>query len=147
MTYLLRILLMSAATLFCFGLSPISASTAEKLVLVGGTIVDVSNFGKSESDIKDSIIVIHHGKITAAGPKGKIKIPVSARVLNISGKYVIPGLSDAFATQNNQAHANAYLYMGVTSIIGINLGLRRNGPCGPCGIDRGPAESRKETDR
>jgi hypothetical protein len=128
MTYLLRILLMSAATLFCFGLSPISASTAETLVLAGGTIVDVSNFGKSESDIKDSIIVIHHGKITAAGPRGITKIPAHARVLDISGKYVIPGLNDAFATQNNQAHANAYLYMGVTSIVGLDEPGGRRGP-------------------
>ena len=64
-------LFLTAVLLFCFGQSPISASAAEPLVLAGGTIVDVSNFGRSESDIKDSVIVIQDGKITAAGPRGK----------------------------------------------------------------------------
>ncbi len=120
MRYVLCILFLTAAFRPGFGRSPISASPAEPLVLAGGTIVDVSNFGKSESDVKDSVIIIQHGKITSAGSRGKTKVPLNAKVLDISGKYVIPGLNDAFATQNNQAHANAYLYMGVTSIVGLD---------------------------
>ena len=39
---------------------------------------------------------------------------------------MVPGLFDAFATQNNQAQANAHLYMGVTSIVA--LADARRGP-------------------
>jgi hypothetical protein len=92
----------------------------ELLVLAGGTIIDNSDFGKSESDINDSVVIIRGDEIIAAGSRKDIKIPAGAKVLDISGKYVIPGLNDAFATQNNQAHANAHLYMGVTSIIGLD---------------------------
>ena len=100
----------------------------QPLVLTGGTIIDTTNFGGSEFDIRDSIVVIQGNEITAAGPRGKIKMPDGAKVIDISGKYVIPGLNDAFATQNNQAHANAYLYMGVTSIVGIDDPGGRRGP-------------------
>ncbi len=129
MRYALCILFLVTATFLPgSGLPLISASTDEALVLAGGTIIDVSSFGRSESDIKDSVVVIQHGKITAAGSRRKIKIPGNAKVLNISGKYVIPGLNDAFATQNNQAHANAYLYMGVTSIVGLDEPGGTRGP-------------------
>jgi hypothetical protein len=107
---------------------PASAQADETLVLAGGTIIDVSSFGNGNSDIKDSIIVIRDGKIEAAGSRGKIKIPANAKRLDISGKFVIPGLNDAFATQNNQAHANAFLYMGVTSIVGLDEPGGRRGP-------------------
>lgn len=101
---------------------------AQPLVLTGGTIIDTSNFGRSESDIRESVVVIQGSRITAAGARGEITIPPGAKVLDISGKYVIPGLNDAFAAQNNQAHANAYLYMGVTSIVGIDDPGGRRGP-------------------
>src|SRR5262245_2627150 len=90
------------------------------LVLEGGTIIDVANSGKSQSDIKDSLVVIKDGKIVAAGPRKVVKIPAGARLINIAGKYIVPGLNDAFATQSNQAQANAHLYMGVTAIVGLD---------------------------
>lgn len=98
------------------------------LALAGGTIIDTSDFGKSKLDIRDSIVVIRGNRILAAGRRGKIKIPAAAGILDVSGKYIIPGLNDAFAAQNNQAHANAYLYMGVTSIVGLDDPGGRRGP-------------------
>jgi hypothetical protein len=112
----------------CLEPSANPASDARSLVLIGGTIIDVSNFGKSESDTKNSAVVIQRGKIINAGPKETIRVPAGAKVIEIPGKYVIPGLNDAFATQNNQAHANAYLYMGVTSIVGLDEPGGRRGP-------------------
>ena len=95
------------------------AAAARDLVLTGGTLVDVSSFGDSTADIKDSVIVLRDGRITAAGLRNEVQIPAGAQVIDLSGKYIVPGLSDAFAALNNQAQANAYLYMGVTSIIGV----------------------------
>jgi len=42
---------------------------AATLVLAGGTIVDVSGFGSSQADVKDSVIVLRDGQIVAAGPR------------------------------------------------------------------------------
>ena len=105
-----------------------SGNHGQPLVLVGGTIIDTSDFGRSEADIEDSVVIIRSNKIAAAGSRKSIEIPAGAKVLDISGKYVLPGFNDAFAAQNNQAHANAYLYMGVTSIVGIDDPGGRRGP-------------------
>ena len=94
-------------------------AAASDLVLAGGTLVDVSSFGNSTADIKDSVVVVREGKIAAAGPRSEVKIPAGAPVIDVSGKYIVPGLNDAFTALNNQAQANAYLYMGVTSIVGL----------------------------
>src|SRR5436309_11841631 len=91
---------------------------AAVLVLTGGTIVDVSHSGKTTADIRDSVVVIRDGRIVAAGPRKKTAIPRDARVIPINGAYIVPGLNDVFAGLNSQSQANAYLYMGVTSIVG-----------------------------
>lgn len=101
-----------------------SSADVEILALVGGAVIDVSDFGRSSSDLMQAIILIEGEKITAVGSKDSVKIPKDARVINIEGKYVLPGLIDGFAALDNQSYANAYLYMGVTSIIGI-YGYRR----------------------
>jgi hypothetical protein len=100
----------------------------QTLVLEGGTIIDVSNCGNAQADIKDSIIVIKGGQIIASGPRKAVKIPTGAKIINVAGKFIVPGLNDAFATQNNQAQANAHLYMGVTSIVGLDEPDGRRGP-------------------
>src|SRR5438067_742357 len=91
---------------------------AAVLVLTGGTIVDVSHSGKTTADIRDSVVVIRDGRIIAAGPRKKTAIPRDARVIPVDGAYIVPGLNDVFAGLNSQSQANAYLYMGVTSIVG-----------------------------
>jgi hypothetical protein len=100
----------------------------QTLVLEGGSIIDVSNFGNALHDIRDSIIVIKDGQISAAGPRKEVRIPSGSTVINVAGKYIVPGLNDAFSTQNNQAQANAHLYMGVTSIVGLDEPHGRRGP-------------------
>jgi hypothetical protein len=88
------------------------------LVLTGGTIVDLPAAGEKPVDVRDSVIVIRGGGIVAAGPRAAVPIPEGARVVPIEGAFVVPGLNDVFAGLNSQAQANAYLYMGVTSIVG-----------------------------
>ena len=94
------------------------ATSAAALALVGATIVDVSAGGNSTADIRDGVVVMRGGEIVAAGPRKSIEVPKDARVVHIDGAYVVPGLNDVFAGLNSQAQANAYLYKGVTSIVG-----------------------------
>jgi hypothetical protein len=117
--------------------APSTSVPGQALVLDGGTLVDISDFGNSSSDVKDSVIVIRGGQIVAAGPRSEVEVPAGAEIVKITGKYVVPGLSDAFATLNNQAQANAYLYMGVTSIVG--LGEPPGGRRGPLVLDANPS--------
>jgi hypothetical protein len=112
-------------------------AAAADLVLAGATLIDVSSFGSSTADIKDSVVLVRDGRVAAAGPRNEVKIPAGAQVIDVSGKYIVPGLNDAFSTLNNQAQANAYLYMGVTSIVG--LGEPPGGRRGPLFLDAQPS--------
>ena len=87
------------------------------LVLVGGTIIDVTDWGRSALDQQNSIVIIENGKITEVGSRFVIQIPPGAQVIDCTGKFLIPGLIDGFAGMSNQAQANADLYMGVTTIV------------------------------
>jgi len=95
------------------------------LILKGGTIIDVSNYGHSQKDIVDSIILIEDGKIISTGTKHDILVPPDAEILDVSGKFILPGLIDGFAAMDNNSFADAFLFMGVTSIIGVE-GFRRS---------------------
>jgi hypothetical protein len=102
--------------------SLLAASTApapKEIALVGGTLLDVSGFGRSSADIQDAVVVLRGDEIVAAGPRASVKIPPEARRIDVSGKYIVPGLTDGFGGLGNQSFANAYLYMGVTSVIGV----------------------------
>jgi hypothetical protein len=93
------------------------AQASVPLVLAGGTVVDVTNWGKSARDQKDSIVVIRDGRIAQVGYRGAVLIPKGARVIDCTGKYLIPGLVDGYAGMNSQGQANANLYMGVTTVV------------------------------
>ncbi len=90
---------------------------AAPLVLAGGTVVDLENWGHSARDIPDAIVVIREGKITEVGLPGTVPIPKGARIIDCTGKFLIPGLIDGYAGLNSQAQANANLYMGVTTVV------------------------------
>ena len=89
------------------------------IVLKGGKIIDVENFGKSTNDIDNSVIIIHGGKIVAVDRAGKINLPANSITLDVSGKYIVPGLIEGFGSVANQSFANAYLYMGVTTVVTV----------------------------
>ena len=87
------------------------------LVLVGGTIIDVSDWGRSALDQQNSIVIIENGKITEVGSRFVIQVPKGAQVIDCTGKFLVPGLIDGFTGMNSQGQANADLYMGVTTIV------------------------------
>jgi hypothetical protein len=94
-------------------------ASAEALALVGGTLLDFGGFGNEERDLADSVLLIEGDRIRTAGRRGEVEIPAGATVLDVRGKFVVPGLVDGFAGMNSAAQARAYLYSGVTSIVGV----------------------------
>lgn len=61
---------------------------AQDLVLKGGTILTIT-----KEKIENGTVVIQKGKITAFGKN--IKIPAGIKVIDVTGKYVMPGLIDS----------------------------------------------------
>jgi imidazolonepropionase-like amidohydrolase len=47
--------------------------------------------------LSDGVVVVEQNRITAVGVRGEINIPSAAKIVDISGKTVIPGLIDAHA--------------------------------------------------
>jgi hypothetical protein len=114
-------MLLSLSSVIC-GLSQPPTQFAPKpapvpLVLLGGTIIDVTDWGRSALDQQNSIIIIQNGKITDVGSRFVIPLPKAAQVIDCTGKFIIPGLIDGFTGMNSQGQASAHLYMGVTTIV------------------------------
>ena len=61
--------------------------------LVGGDIVD----GLSDIAQKDMTLIIENGRITKIGKRAEVEIPVNAKVIDVSGKTLMPGLWDMHA--------------------------------------------------
>lgn len=104
--------------------SAVPVACAETLALVGGTVIDTADWGNSEVDIDDAVVIIENGEILAVGPRGTFELPPAARVVDVQEKFIVPGLVDGFAAINNQSYADAYLYSGVTTIIAVSGGRR-----------------------
>jgi len=96
---------------------PIPPPASIPLVLAGGTVVDVTGWGDSARDLPNAVVIIRDGRITDVGAAQDLPVPKGARVIDCTGKYVIPGLVDGFAGLNSQAEASANLYMGVTTVV------------------------------
>jgi hypothetical protein len=94
------------------------------LVLAGGTVIDLADWGRSAKDLQDAIVIIQNGRITDVGPRALVPVPVGAQVIDCTGKYLIPGLVDGLAGMNSQGQANADLYMGVTTVVAVSDQLR-----------------------
>jgi hypothetical protein len=95
-------------------------SPSTPLVLAGGTVVDVTAWGRSAKDLPDAIVVVRDGRITDVGSRMAVSIPKGARVIDCTGKFLIPGLVDGYAGVNSQGQANANLYMGVTTVVAVS---------------------------
>jgi hypothetical protein len=111
------IALLSSAPHCLAGRGQIPPAAPVTLVLTGGTLIDVTNWGNSARDLPNAVVVVSGGRITDVGPAGTVQIPKAAQIVDCTGKFLIPGLIDGYAGMNSQAQANANLYMGVTTVV------------------------------
>jgi len=96
-----------------------AATERPVLALVGGTLVDLSHLGSGVNDLPDATVLVRDGRIVAAGRRDQVTVPSAATVLDVTGRFLVPGLIDGFAGLNSPGQARAYLYSGVTTIIGV----------------------------
>ena len=68
-----------------------AAAAQQTTAITGGTIID----GTGANPIRDGVIVIEGGRISAVGPRASVRVPAGARVIDAAGKHIIPGLMDA----------------------------------------------------
>lgn len=90
----------------------ISGSRAETLAITGAMLID----GTGAPAVTDSAVVIHDGRIVAAGPRSQVKVPGDAKVIDATGKTLMPGLWDMHAHFEQVEWGPIYLAAGVTTV-------------------------------
>jgi imidazolonepropionase-like amidohydrolase len=66
-------------------------ANAQVRAFTGATIID----GNGGKPIANGVILIDGGKIKAVGPASRVSIPSGTERIDVSGKYIVPGLMDA----------------------------------------------------
>ncbi|HCW08474.1 MAG TPA: amidohydrolase [Cytophagales bacterium] len=82
------------------------------LALVNGNILDVVT-GKI---ISGKTVIIEKGNIKSVEESSKTVLPKSAKVIDLKGKYILPGLWDMHAHFQQVEWGPAYLAAGVTTV-------------------------------
>lgn len=82
------------------------------LALIGATLID----GTGRAPIADATVVIDNGRIVAAGPTASVAIPAGAARIDVSGRYLVPGLWDMHAHYEQVEWGPIYLAAGVTTV-------------------------------
>ena len=92
-----------------------------RLALVGATVITMNG----DEVIPDAVVVVDRNRITAVGPRSQVTIPGDARRIDVTGRYIIPGLIDVHAhggtgssgiTPNPHPGFLANLAFGVTTL-------------------------------
>ncbi len=60
------------------------------VALVGGRVITM----KGDEVLEDGVVVVKGSRIVAVGPRGKVAVPAGARVVDVSGKTLMPGIVD-----------------------------------------------------
>lgn len=63
------------------------------VAFVGGQVITMNG----DEVIQDGVVVVQNNKIIAVGKRGEIAMPANAKLFDISGKTIMPGLFDAHA--------------------------------------------------
>jgi imidazolonepropionase-like amidohydrolase len=90
-----------------------TTSRSRPLVLTHLTVIDVTR-GRAKSDMT---MMIEDEHIVGLGRAGKIKVPQGARVIDTTGKYLIPGLWDMHVHEwNKEIVFPLFIANGITGV-------------------------------
>ena len=91
---------------------PVAGADADSLVLIaGGDVIPMDGAGVLE----DHSVLVREGRIVAVAPVAELPAPPGARVVDASGRWVIPGLIDMHV-HINEADLEAYVDHGITTV-------------------------------
>jgi imidazolonepropionase-like amidohydrolase len=89
-------------------LSPTSLSP---IALVGATLIDVTG----KPPVKDSVVVVQGDRIVSAGSRSTAEIPAGTKIIDVSGKFLLPGLWDMHSHFYQAEFGPTYLAAGITT--------------------------------
>jgi imidazolonepropionase-like amidohydrolase len=92
--------------------APAPKTTTGIIAIKGGDIIDV----ETGFAFPNGVLIISNGKIISINKSAMTPIPKGARVINATGKTIIPGLWDMHAHFEQTEWGPAYLAAGVTTV-------------------------------
>ncbi len=101
---------------------------------VGATMIT----GADRAPIENSVLLVRDGVILEAGARGQVDIPGSAEIVDLNGKYIMPGLINAhghvgmadgletgpevYTRENVRSQLLTYAQYGITTVISLGDG-------------------------
>ena len=98
----MRVSKRSAACIGLLCLAFVSPVLAQRVAMVGGTLVD----GTLSDPVRDSVILIEGQRIVAVGTVKTLQVPADATVISTEGMTVLPGLWDMHVHLMINGHAD-----------------------------------------
>jgi imidazolonepropionase-like amidohydrolase len=101
------LIILAAALLFT------ANATAQVTVLTHATVID----GAGAAPQKDVTIVMENGRIRDVGPSSKVPVPAGATVVDLTGKFITPGVINAHGHvgAKTEPQLRQYALYGVTT--------------------------------
>jgi imidazolonepropionase-like amidohydrolase len=87
--------------------------------LVGGTVLPMDRPDPGAT-IPDGTVLFQGDRIVAVGPRAEVAVPGSARVIDVAGRWVLPGLIDAHVHVFDERDLPLFLAAGVTSVVNMS---------------------------
>jgi CubicO group peptidase (beta-lactamase class C family)/imidazolonepropionase-like amidohydrolase/Tol biopolymer transport system component len=96
------------------------AAVTGTVVLRGATIITM----RGTEVLRNADVTVTNGRIVGVGPRGSVPTPEGARVIDVTGKFIVPGFIDLHAhwgmagtlLQPESTNAFANLALGITTI-------------------------------
>jgi imidazolonepropionase-like amidohydrolase len=120
-----------ACLVLLFATSVVAQSAAEVTVFENFTLID----GTGHPPVAHEAMVVDNGRITWIGPVAGLKAPPAAQAIDLSGKYVMPGILNLhvhlgatigldqnaahFTPQNVASDLHTYASYGVTTVLSM----------------------------
>lgn len=117
-----RVALVLTMSVIGFGIAGCAARDCQEpaamdvFALVHGSVVTMSG----DDVLRDGAVLIEDGRIVALGPTGSLDIPPGAKVRDLNGSYVIPGLIDSHVHLREPTPSLAlFPSYGVTTMVNL----------------------------
>jgi len=113
MQYQLRhqlICLILVCLTFALSSADAAAQRNSLLVIHSGTLID----GTGRPPLDDAIVIVEGERIKAIGKRGEVAVPRGARVIDVKGKTILPGLIDGHCHLLDFV-GEIYLHLGITT--------------------------------
>ncbi len=96
-------------------LIPVPVMSAENIAFVHANVLSMDR----NEILRDSTVLIQGDRITDLGSFADVHLPDGCRVIDASGKYLMPGLIDAHVHMARKEELALFLLSGVTTVQGL----------------------------